>query len=69
GILRTVVAALVMGSGLWLLTDSQLSTALSPYLFTPAAVAVGGMLYLVVAWVLGVEEIRLLPRMIRRRSG
>jgi putative peptidoglycan lipid II flippase len=69
-VLRLGAAAGAMGVVLWLLQQWPTMQGLPVLLFTPLAVAVAGAVYLFVTWLLGVEETRLIPRiLLRRRVG
>ncbi len=65
-LLRTLVASLAMGALLWFLLHWAPVASLSVYLFVPLVIALGGATFLLVATLLGVEETRLLPRLLRR---
>ncbi len=65
GFARMALAAGVMGGALWLLL--QALAGWPTLLSTPLIIALGGGLYLALTWLLGVDEARLLPRLLRRR--
>jgi len=65
--LRMGIAAALMGLTLWGLLQSPLA-ALSIWLFVPAAIGIGVVVYVVVAWLLRVEEMQTLTRLLLRRN-
>ncbi len=66
--LRMGAAAVVMGAVLWWVQQSQLTT-LSIWLYTPLAIALGGAAYAAAAWLLRVEEMRMVLGLVLRRRG
>jgi hypothetical protein len=66
GALKTTIAAILMGGVVWLVTrqlDGQ-----SIYLVALAGIAVGGVSFFLLAFLLKIEEARSIPRMILRRG-
>lgn len=66
--LRMSAAALLMGLTLWGLLQTPLA-ALSIWLFVPLAIGAGALAYIVAAWLLRVEEMQTLVRLVLRRNG
>ena len=64
---RLIIAAGAMGGVLWAMQEWPALTALPIYIFTPLAIAVGGAVYFVCTLLFGIEEARIVPRMILRR--
>ncbi len=69
GTIRLLLAAGAMAGALWGLSQSAFFTALPIFIFTPLAIAIGGVVYFVCTLLLRVEEATMVPRMILRRRG
>lgn len=65
---RMSVAAVLMGGALWGLLQSPLA-AFSNIVFVPVAIGVGALVYVGAAWLLRVEEMQTLTRLVLRRNG
>ncbi len=63
-LLRALLAAAAMGAAI--LTFGALAPGLAPLLMVIGGGALGGLVYLGVGWLLGLEEIRWLPRLVGR---
>ncbi|MCZ7568012.1 MAG: murein biosynthesis integral membrane protein MurJ [Ardenticatenaceae bacterium] len=64
---RVGVAALIMGTGLLALLRFPPLRQAPGWLLTPLAIAAGGGLYLLAAWLLRADEVRLVPQLLLRR--
>ncbi|HYN87495.1 MAG TPA: murein biosynthesis integral membrane protein MurJ [Ardenticatenaceae bacterium] len=65
---RLGAAALIMGAVLVGLMRVPALAALPVWLFTPLAIAAGGGVYVAAAWLLRAEELRLVPRLLKRKA-
>ncbi len=65
---RISAAALLMGFALWGVMQSPLAT-LTNWLFVPLAIGIGALVYVVAAWLLRVEEMQTLLRLVLRRNS
>ncbi len=65
---RISMAAALMGLTLWGLLHSPLA-ALSTWVLVPLVIGVGGLVYVLAAWLLRVEEMQTLATLVMRRNG
>ena len=66
GVGRMALAALGMALALWGALQLAPLTALPRLVSTPLLIAIGGATYMAIAWLLGIDETRRLPAMLRR---